>query len=160
MRSGNPICSPNSSNKIFKFWAFFVLFEFFYFFYFKFNYISKTTSRIIHSSGAVKEIRSRNAAFDSDGIIIDNSGKQVQPSEATFLRTPPHSSRKVLNDPQKLEKRILADMEVYFEKAPNKMMHILQQLKKMIVNKQNKDKKNQQGTYSSWTKLIHSSCCI
>ena len=155
MRSGNSSCSPNSGNKIFKFWVFFVVFEVFYFFYFKFNYISKTTSRIIHASGALKQIRSRDASFSDDGIVINSNGKQVQPFEPTLLRTSTRDSRRVLNDPEKLEKRILADLNVYFDKAPDKMMHILQELKKMIVNKQKKGKKNKQGTYPSRTQVTH-----
>ena len=103
----------------------------------------------------MKQIRSRDAAFSDDGIVINSNGKQVQPSEATLLRTSTRDSRRVLNDPKELEKRILADLNVYFDKAPDKMMHILQELKKMIVNKQKKGKKNKQGTYPSRTQVIH-----
>ena len=155
MRSGNSSCSPNSGNKIFKFWIFFVVFEVFYFFYFKFNYVSNTTPPITHASGPLKQIRSRDAAPSDDDIVINSDGKQVQPSEPTLLRTSTSDSRRVLNDPKELEKRILADLNVYFDKAPDKMMHILQALKKIILIRQNKDKKKKQGMYPSWTQVTY-----
>ncbi len=131
------------------------MFEVFYFFYFKFNYVSNTTPPITHASGPLKQIRSRGAAPSDDDIVINSDGKQVQPYEATLLRTSTSDSRRVLNDPRELEKRILADLNVYFDKAPDKMKHILQALKKTILKRQNKDKKNRKGMYPSWTQVTY-----
>ena len=116
------------------------MFEVFYFFYFKFNYVSNTTPPITDASGPLKQIRSRSAALSDDDIVINSDGKQVQPSEATLLRTSTSDSRRVLNDPKELEKRILADLNVYFDKAPDKMMH-LASTEKNNIKKQKKDKK-------------------
>ena len=142
-------------NKIYKFWIFFIVFEMFYFFYFKTSYVSNFSPIAMDKHTDNKQIRSRriiNNNDDQDNIVIGPNGKALRTlsnDDKTFAVNA-FSKKKRKNDEKsmngdELEKHIVSDVERFFELKPKKMMHLLEQLKKLIMKKNQQEKSKEDG---------------
>ncbi len=82
-----------------------------------------------------KQIRGR-LPYDNHRYVLDANGNRIpKPSGATNTNVHTHASDM---PPSQLEKHILADIQIYLNKKPDQMMHLLQQLKAIILNEQQK----------------------